>query len=166
MKFAWGLRWLVCSYIKPTRTDHVAFLNADLLVILQPYQPRHLFHLYNACQWILVFPQRYYASASRGGHFSAPYSNSKWVKKLLLWLELVSNLSFSQCGELLDYDLHRSKLGSSGLSMLKTLREDGFKVTCYERRSNVGGLWAYTDDKTMTTALPSKKRIPFIQTVR
>lgn len=46
--------------------------------------------------------------------------------------------------------------GSSGLSMLKTLREDGFKVTCYERRSQVGGLWAYTDDKSMTTALPSE----------
>lgn len=45
--------------------------------------------------------------------------------------------------------------GSSGLSMLKTLREDGFKVTCYERRSQVGGLWAYTNDKSMTTALPS-----------
>jgi dimethylaniline monooxygenase (N-oxide forming) len=40
--------------------------------------------------------------------------------------------------------------------MLKTLREDGFKVTCYERRSQVGGLWAYTDDKSMTTALPSE----------
>jgi len=47
-------------------------------------------------------------------------------------------------------------LGSSGLSMLKTLREDGFKVTCYERRSQVGGLWAYTDDTSMTTALPSE----------
>lgn len=45
--------------------------------------------------------------------------------------------------------------GSSGLSMLKTLREDGFRTTCYERRSQVGGLWAYTDDKSMTTALPS-----------
>ncbi|CAJ2499665.1 Uu.00g025180.m01.CDS01 [Anthostomella pinea] len=43
--------------------------------------------------------------------------------------------------------------GSSGLSMLKTLREDGFKVTCFERRSQVGGLWAYTEDKSMTTAL-------------
>lgn len=37
--------------------------------------------------------------------------------------------------------------------MLKTLRDDGFDVTCYERRRQVGGLWAYTDDKTMTTAL-------------
>ncbi|KAI1373153.1 putative dimethylaniline monooxygenase [Hypoxylon crocopeplum] len=45
--------------------------------------------------------------------------------------------------------------GSSGLSMLKTLREDGFKVTLYERRKQVGGLWAYSDDPTMTTALRS-----------
>ncbi|KAI1134604.1 putative dimethylaniline monooxygenase [Hypoxylon sp. FL0543] len=45
--------------------------------------------------------------------------------------------------------------GSSGLSMLKVLREDGFKVTLYERRSQVGGLWAYSEDPTMTTALRS-----------
>ena len=38
--------------------------------------------------------------------------------------------------------------------MLKTLREDGFKVTCYERRQQVGGLWAYTEDTSMTSALP------------
>ncbi|KAH6644981.1 putative dimethylaniline monooxygenase [Truncatella angustata] len=43
--------------------------------------------------------------------------------------------------------------GSTGLSMLKTLREDGFQVTCFERRTQVGGLWAYTTDKSMTTAL-------------
>ncbi|KAI1496298.1 flavin-containing monooxygenase 9 [Biscogniauxia marginata] len=43
--------------------------------------------------------------------------------------------------------------GASGLSMLKTLREDGFKTTLYERRSQVGGLWAYSDDTTMTSAL-------------
>ncbi|KAI0129775.1 putative dimethylaniline monooxygenase [Xylariales sp. AK1849] len=45
--------------------------------------------------------------------------------------------------------------GSSGLSMLKTLRDDGFKVTCYERRTQVGGLWAYSDDTSMTSALRS-----------
>ncbi|KAH8671502.1 putative dimethylaniline monooxygenase [Xylariales sp. PMI_506] len=45
--------------------------------------------------------------------------------------------------------------GPAGLSMLKTLREDGFKATLYERRSQVGGLWAYSDDTTMTTALRS-----------
>ncbi|KAI0377321.1 putative dimethylaniline monooxygenase [Hypomontagnella monticulosa] len=45
--------------------------------------------------------------------------------------------------------------GSSGLSMLKTLREDGFQVTLYERRGQVGGLWAYSDDPTVTTALRS-----------
>ncbi|KAF2733991.1 putative dimethylaniline monooxygenase [Polyplosphaeria fusca] len=39
--------------------------------------------------------------------------------------------------------------------MLKALREDGFKVTCFERRQQVGGLWAYTPDPSMTTALPS-----------
>lgn len=46
--------------------------------------------------------------------------------------------------------------GSAGLSMLKTLREDGFKVTCYERRSQVGGLWAWSDKKEVTSALKSE----------
>jgi len=50
-------------------------------------------------------------------------------------------------------------LGPSGLSMLKALREDGFSVTVFERRSRVGGLWAYSDDTTYTTALPSKSSI-------
>ncbi|ORX94632.1 hypothetical protein BCR34DRAFT_594369 [Clohesyomyces aquaticus] len=44
--------------------------------------------------------------------------------------------------------------GACGMSMMKTLREDGFHVTCYERRKQVGRLWAYTDDPLMTTALP------------
>lgn len=43
--------------------------------------------------------------------------------------------------------------------MLKTLREDGFKVTCFERRKQVGGLWAYTDDTSMTSALPSTRAL-------
>jgi dimethylaniline monooxygenase (N-oxide forming) len=43
--------------------------------------------------------------------------------------------------------------------MLKTLRDDGFKATLYERRGQVGGLWAYTDDKAMTTALPSEHTV-------
>lgn len=43
--------------------------------------------------------------------------------------------------------------GSSGLSMLKTLRDDGFKVTLYERRGQVGGLWAYSENPVVTTAL-------------
>jgi NADPH-dependent glutamate synthase beta subunit-like oxidoreductase len=45
-----------------------------------------------------------------------------------------------------------NKSGTCGVSMLKTLREDGFKVTCYERRQRVGGLWAYTDDPSMTSS--------------
>ncbi|OAG10080.1 putative dimethylaniline monooxygenase [Paraphaeosphaeria sporulosa] len=49
--------------------------------------------------------------------------------------------------------------GACGLSMLKTLREDGFKVTAFERRKQVGGLWAYTKDATMTTALPSTRAL-------
>ncbi len=36
---------------------------------------------------------------------------------------------------------------------LKELRELGFNVTLFERRSEVGGIWAWTDDRSMTTAL-------------
>jgi dimethylaniline monooxygenase (N-oxide forming) len=42
-----------------------------------------------------------------------------------------------------------------GLSTLKALREDGFRVAGFERRERVGGLWAYTDDPSMTSALKS-----------
>ncbi|KAF3768753.1 FAD/NAD(P)-binding domain-containing protein [Cryphonectria parasitica EP155] len=44
--------------------------------------------------------------------------------------------------------------GPCGLSMLKQLREDGFSVTGFERRERVGGLWAYSEDPSHTTALP------------
>ncbi|KAK3682287.1 flavin-containing monooxygenase 9 [Podospora appendiculata] len=44
--------------------------------------------------------------------------------------------------------------GPSGLCMHKTLRADGFCVTLYEWRKNVGGLWAYSDNPAYTTALP------------
>lgn len=43
--------------------------------------------------------------------------------------------------------------------MLKALRDDGFKVTLYERRSKVGGLWAYSDNTDYTTALPCRYRL-------
>jgi dimethylaniline monooxygenase (N-oxide forming) len=43
--------------------------------------------------------------------------------------------------------------------MLKTLREDGFEVTLYERRTQVGGLWAYTDDTSMTSALRTTRAL-------
>jgi dimethylaniline monooxygenase (N-oxide forming) len=52
--------------------------------------------------------------------------------------------------------MHRlTSTGTCGLSTLKTLREDGFKVTGFEQRERVGGLWAYTDDTSMTSALQS-----------
>jgi len=46
------------------------------------------------------------------------------------------------------------RIGPTGLSMLKTLRGDGFQVTLFERRKNVGGLWAFSEDPSYTTALP------------
>ncbi|KAL8388174.1 hypothetical protein RB595_009404 [Gaeumannomyces hyphopodioides] len=43
--------------------------------------------------------------------------------------------------------------GPTGLSILKTLREDGLQVTAFERRSRVAGLWSYSENPTYTTAL-------------
>ncbi|KLU83922.1 flavin containing monooxygenase 9 [Magnaporthiopsis poae ATCC 64411] len=43
--------------------------------------------------------------------------------------------------------------GPTGLSILKTLREDGFQVTAFERRLRVAGLWSYSENPTYTTAL-------------
>lgn len=44
--------------------------------------------------------------------------------------------------------------GPTGLCMLKVLRDDGFHVTAFERRSRVAGLWSYSENPTYTTALP------------
>jgi len=39
------------------------------------------------------------------------------------------------------------------MAALKELRELGFNVMLFERRSEVGGVWNWTDDRSMTTAL-------------
>jgi dimethylaniline monooxygenase (N-oxide forming) len=39
--------------------------------------------------------------------------------------------------------------------MLKQLLQDGFSATLFERRSSVGGLWAYDANNGWTTALES-----------
>lgn len=44
-------------------------------------------------------------------------------------------------------------LGPAGLAALKELKEAGFKVTLFERRHEVGGIWTWTEDRSMTTAL-------------
>ena len=46
--------------------------------------------------------------------------------------------------------------GPGGLSILKNLREEGFDVTVYEKRDEVGGVWAYSDDVNTTSTLPCK----------
>ncbi|KAK2616624.1 hypothetical protein QQS21_000447 [Conoideocrella luteorostrata] len=45
--------------------------------------------------------------------------------------------------------------------MLKTLREDGFDATAFERRDKVGGLWAYSENPEYTSALPSLAGFPY-----
>ncbi|TDZ17274.1 Monooxygenase aurF [Colletotrichum orbiculare MAFF 240422] len=44
-----------------------------------------------------------------------------------------------------------------GLSALKKLRDVGIDVTLYERRSDVVGLWTFSDNPTITTALEGAK---------
>ncbi|KAI1422623.1 FAD/NAD(P)-binding domain-containing protein [Xylaria sp. FL1777] len=44
-------------------------------------------------------------------------------------------------------------LGPAGLTALKTLREEGFNVVAFERRNEVGGLWAFSNDASYTSAL-------------
>ncbi|KAI1177350.1 FAD/NAD(P)-binding domain-containing protein [Nemania sp. FL0916] len=44
-------------------------------------------------------------------------------------------------------------LGPTGLTALKTLREEGFSVVAFERRSEIGGLWAFSDNTGYTSAL-------------
>jgi dimethylaniline monooxygenase (N-oxide forming) len=46
--------------------------------------------------------------------------------------------------------------------MLKPLRENVFVLSLFERRSEVGGLWTYTDDIRVTTALPGKYFCPVL----
>jgi glycine/D-amino acid oxidase-like deaminating enzyme len=45
--------------------------------------------------------------------------------------------------------------GSSGLAALKALRERGIAVDCFERGSDVGGLWRYENDNGLSGAYAS-----------
>ncbi|OQR70869.1 dimethylaniline monooxygenase-like [Tropilaelaps mercedesae] len=36
--------------------------------------------------------------------------------------------------------------GASGITAVKSCVEEGLDVVCYERTSNIGGLWRYTDE--------------------
>jgi dimethylaniline monooxygenase (N-oxide forming) len=45
--------------------------------------------------------------------------------------------------------------GSSGLAVLKALREQGVAAVCFERGSDVGGLWRYENDNGLSGAYAS-----------
>src|SRR5215510_14392783 len=45
--------------------------------------------------------------------------------------------------------------GSSGLAVLKALRDRGVDVECFERGSDVGGLWRYENDSGLSGAYAS-----------
>lgn len=45
--------------------------------------------------------------------------------------------------------------GSSGLAVLKALREHGVEARCFEGGSDVGGLWRYENDNGMSSAYAS-----------
>ncbi|KAK0128020.1 hypothetical protein ONS95_000009 [Cadophora gregata] len=44
--------------------------------------------------------------------------------------------------------------GPAGLAVLKNLKEEGFKVTGFEKRDSAGGVWAYSEDPLTTSTLP------------
>ncbi|KAI0513073.1 FAD/NAD(P)-binding domain-containing protein [Xylaria bambusicola] len=44
-------------------------------------------------------------------------------------------------------------LGPAGLTALKSLREEGFNAVAFERRNEIGGLWAFSDDVNCTSVL-------------
>ncbi|KAI2602554.1 FAD/NAD(P)-binding domain-containing protein [Hypoxylon sp. NC1633] len=44
-------------------------------------------------------------------------------------------------------------LGPAGLTALKNLREEGFDAIALERRNQIGGLWSFSSDTTVTSAL-------------
>jgi hypothetical protein len=45
--------------------------------------------------------------------------------------------------------------GPAGLASLKYLRHEGFAVTVFETRGDVGGLWAFSDDPHITSTTAS-----------
>ncbi|KAL9112572.1 MAG: hypothetical protein Q9227_003143 [Pyrenula ochraceoflavens] len=45
--------------------------------------------------------------------------------------------------------------GPQGLGALKNLLEEGFKATLFERKKTIGGLWAFNEDTSDTTVLPT-----------
>ncbi|KAL5377267.1 hypothetical protein DPSP01_009928 [Paraphaeosphaeria sporulosa] len=47
--------------------------------------------------------------------------------------------------------------GPAGMTALKEFRDLGFDVTVFEKRSDVGGVWAWTEDAESTTALKETK---------
>ncbi len=47
-------------------------------------------------------------------------------------------------------------IGPSGLATLKSLRDEGFDVTVFEKRDSVGGVWSFSDDPETTSTLPGE----------
>jgi dimethylaniline monooxygenase (N-oxide forming) len=43
------------------------------------------------------------------------------------------------------------------MAALKEFRGLGFEVTLFERRNDVGGIWTWTEDRSITTALRETK---------
>jgi dimethylaniline monooxygenase (N-oxide forming) / hypotaurine monooxygenase len=47
--------------------------------------------------------------------------------------------------------------GPAGLAAMKCLQEEGFLVTAFERRSDVGGLWRFSENPNFTSVTSSTK---------
>ncbi|KAF7535002.1 hypothetical protein G7Z17_g13274 [Cylindrodendrum hubeiense] len=53
-------------------------------------------------------------------------------------------------------DVHVAVIGA-GLAAIKSMLEEGFNVTGFERRPNAGGLWAFSENPQITSATKSTK---------
>ena len=51
-----------------------------------------------------------------------------------------------------DWNDRLTALGPAGVAAIKALRDEGFEVTAFERRSDVGGLWTFDLNPEFTSA--------------
>ena len=74
-------------------------------------------------------------------------NESRWVQDRCRWRRYVRH------HDLLQDQMLTLCTGPGGLTALKELRELGADVTLFERRRDVGGLWSWTEDTSITAAL-------------
>jgi ribulose 1,5-bisphosphate synthetase/thiazole synthase len=54
-------------------------------------------------------------------------------------------------------ELADNSAGPAGLAAIKSLLDEGFQVTAFEKRHAPGGVWAFTEDPTITSVTMATK---------